>query len=710
MKEITVAYESDTRILKVSDSDYAGTTIDNISVKLTVTGIPEGYSARLDFDVAVPIVGSKKKGNPYLRLDENGSCTLTRVIMAGCKTDLRLPIQLVMTKGDECIASQNKLVLNVSSAIDALGATMDIYEPDISHAFVDVTEDGGVITFTRLDGTTEEIRVNDDFVAWTDVLSSWPETPSDDNVPTAKAVDDNFVKKVQTAPDRLLITDEDGIVTDNGPRVVDSWTPNPSDDNMPTEKLVHDNIILKADDSAVVHNDVGTPVWDPDTSYHAGSTVVRDLEFYISQNDNNKGHDPKDELTVWWAKVTGSGAGGDDPGAYRVFSIGDGSSTEFIVNHQFNSYYVAHVLYTATGRMMDFDTTVERTSKNHIKISFRSAPDVNEFTLVAYRPGVGSESIVSSINGLSGDVIFDASDIDAVSTVAEQGLTSAEKQNARDNIGLGSASLKNVGTSEGQLVALNAQGKLPNGVIPAVAMTEYLGNVATKAQLVSLVGEQGDWATVSADTVLTNNGAWSLNGDPADIDDWIQIAGPGRVLSVNGAVGVVVLDADDVGAVAKRTEIEGDAKCKITFGADGLVLSGEDLAAGDIPNLPASKINSGTLNIARLPTGNAANKVLKLGGALLNGQSVLWDEASESFVPYTPSASELAMFTGTINGDGTTKVFSFSHGLGGIPVPTLIDGNGHVVSTTTETTATTLTIKFYSAPENGETYIVKAIA
>lgn len=714
MLDLTIAYDPATRSLSTA-SEYAGTVIDNLSAQITVTGIPEGYSARLDFRVKVKNAQGKTI-YPYLTLDGSGTCTLNANLLMACKRDLTLPLQLVLTKSllenrQEVIASANIIVLDVSPAIDAYGTITEAYSVSIDRAFIDIDESDGVITFTRLDGTEKVIHVDDDFIAWADTVEEWPEEPSDDKVPTAKAVDDTFLKIRQTAANRLLVTDADGDITDNGPRIVSAWSPTPSDDNLPTEKLVKDELDDKANDADVVHNNVGTPLWSPSIEYGSGATVVRDLEFYISQNADNLNHDPTEEGTVWWAKVTGSGGGGDDPGAYRVFTIGDGESTEFIVNHQFNSYHVAHLLYTTGGTRRDSDTTVERTSKNHIKVAFNTAPASGEYTMVVYRPGIGPESCVTTINGQTGDVIFTPSDFDAVGTEPEQGLTQAQQGNARTNIGLGTASVLDAGTGAGNLPPLNADGKLPNSVIPALGMTDYLGNVSTKAQLVTLTtGEQGDWATVSDDPVLTNNGAWSLNGVYSDIDDWVQISGPGTVLSVNGKVAVVVLDADDVDAVAKRTAITAGTKCKITFAEDGLVTGGEDLAAADIPSLPASKIDSGTINIARLPTGNAANKVVKLGETLVNGQSVLWDESSQSFIPYTPSTSTLAVFTGTITGDGATTVFSFNHGLNGVPVPTLIDGNGRVVSSTIETTATTLTVTFYSAPENGETYTIKAIA
>ncbi len=824
MMEITVTYDDSTRRLSPPDSDRGGTTLDANSTKITVEGLPEGYDARLEFGVTVEVKGSKKKAKPYLLLDDDGSCIIPNSIFRGCKSDLRLPVQLVLTNEDEEYASANILIFKVTKALCAFESVKEAYEPHIGVAIYDVVEEGGVITFYRLDGTTETIHVDDDFVSWKDeVVTAWPAVVTDETVPTTKAVDDTFLKAVQPESERILMTDRYGTVGAIGPMVTAEWSKEPSDDKLPTEKLVRDELDTKALDSEVVHDsrvtdawtdppgdmiptvkavddtflkskqdaanrilmtddegtvgaigpritdawtdpstndalpteklvkeeldtkavdaevvhiDEGTPEWDPTITYHSGSTVVRKLNLYISQNEPNLGHDPTEEETLWWSLVKGdSGQGGDEPGAYKIFKLGDGTSTSFVCNHGFNSYYVGHLLYEREGRMRDSDSIVERISKDHLKITFHTAPSKAEWILVIYRPGLGPESVVTSVNGMVGDIEIDPLALGCLS-INEQTLSDVQKAQTRANIDLGTAATRDTGTASGNVPTLGSDGRLPNSVIPPLAIAEWLGTVDTKADLVTLSdAEQGDWAGVSSDSDINNDGVYMLNGTYSDLTSWVQIVGPGSVISVNGKGGVVilkasdvgavdiattlngktlegavVLDADDVGAVTKVDGLTAGEHPVVTYNAQGLVIEGRDLVADDIPGLPGSKITSGEVAIDYLPTGNAADKLVKLSSAGQQGQSLKLNSAG-AWEWFTPSSSDLAIFTGTITGDGSTKVFTLTHGLSGTPDPVVFDSTGRKIpGADVSSTDKTITVRFHTAPASGETYTVRGVA
>lgn len=139
---------------------------------------------------------------------------------------------------------------------------------------------------------------------------------------------------------------------------------------------------------------------------------------------------------------------------------------------------------------------------------------------------------------------------------------------------LGTASAKNVGTAGGEVPVLGSNGKLANSVIPTLAIAEFKGSVSTKADLVSLSkAEQGDIAQVTDDSNVNNDGIWFLNGTYSTLTDWIQIVGPGAVISVNTKSGVVTLTASDVDAVPVKRTVNGKA-----LSAD-ISLDAEDVGA-----------------------------------------------------------------------------------------------------------------------------------
>ena len=90
-------------------------------------------------------------------------------------------------------------------------------------------------------------------------------------------------------------------------------------------------------------------------------------------------------------------------------------------------------------------------------------------------------------------------------------------------------------------------GLISTDQLPALAIVEFLGEVANEAAMLALVGQQGDWC------IRTDEGAvYIITGaDPSDAGDWTAIEYPtSPVTSVNGQTGIIVLDHDDVGAAA----------------------------------------------------------------------------------------------------------------------------------------------------------------
>lgn len=134
---------------------------------------------------------------------------------------------------------------------------------------------------------------------------------------------------------------------------------------------------------------------------------------------------------------------------------------------------------------------------------------------------------------------------------------------------LGTASRLDSGTGEGNVPVLDSNGKLVNSVIPSLAIGEYVGEVDAKANLVTLTtAEKGDIAKVTNDTPVNNNGVYFLNGEYSVLNDWIQIVGPGSVISVNGKSGVVELSSSDVKAVpVTRTVNRKELSADITLNA-----------------------------------------------------------------------------------------------------------------------------------------------
>lgn len=123
------------------------------------------------------------------------------------------------------------------------------------------------------------------------------------------------------------------------------------------------------------------------------------------------------------------------------------------------------------------------------------------------------------------------------------------KPTAVDVTGLGTAATKNTGTTSGTIPLLSTNGKLPETMIPKIAITDVY-TVDSAAELITLSGAQvGDVGIVNNTTNPAENNTYILALEPySTASNWKPMSHPtDAVTSVNGKTGVVVVTKADVG-------------------------------------------------------------------------------------------------------------------------------------------------------------------
>ena len=201
--------------------------------------------------------------------------------------------------------------------------------------------------------------------------------------------------------------------------------------------------------------------------------------------------------------------------------------------------------------------------------------------------------------------------------ISQKGVTDAiatAKQEVVDS--LGSAASKDVGTAAGNVPVLDANGKLVESIIPAVAITEtYV--VDSETAMLALKAQVGDVAIrtdVSKSFILQ-----SLPATTAA--NWKELLTPDcKVISVNGKQGAVVLTGDNIASIfeqaSSRINVSSNEALSVSLSkiskwfADlkGLAFKDQIVATTDI---------SGVIPVANLPTATAsANGIASFGNGL----------------------------------------------------------------------------------------------
>lgn len=203
--------------------------------------------------------------------------------------------------------------------------------------------------------------------------------------------------------------------------------------------------------------------------------------------------------------------------------------------------------------------------------------------------------------------------------ISQKGVTDAIATAKQEVVnGLGSAASKDVGTAPGNVPVLDANGKLIESIIPAVAITEtYV--VDSETAMLALNAQVGDVA-IRTDV----NKSFILQTIPATTAaNWKELLTPNcEVISVNGKQGAVVLTGADISTsftqAVSRANVATGETLAVSLGkiakwfADlkGLAFKDKIVATTDI---------SGIIPVTNLPTATASAKGIAQFG---NGFSV----------------------------------------------------------------------------------------
>lgn len=196
---------------------------------------------------------------------------------------------------------------------------------------------------------------------------------------------------------------------------------------------------------------------------------------------------------------------------------------------------------------------------------------------------------------------------------------------------------------------LDADAKLPTSLLPALAISEYLGSVANQAARLALAGQKGDWCSQVSDGKV-----YVISGDdPTDNASWTALTYPVTPgITLNGTsiapgdtatISAATTNTLTIGTGLSGTSFNGSSAATIAIDSTVVTLTGTQTLTGK--TLTSPTINGGTVNnVAIGGTTPAAGNFTTLGAT---GNTTLGDAAGDTL---TINAGTTTFTQGTANG------------------------------------------------------------